>query len=52
MLSPQNLQEVTPNILKQILCLFNTKFSTFINVHKVAMKKVDPNVLFVDIILK
>ena len=38
MLSPRNLQEVTPIILKQILCLFHTKFSTFINVHKVAMK--------------
>ena len=32
------LQEVIPNILKQSLYLFHTHMSTFIHVHKVAMK--------------
>ena len=36
--STWNFQEVNPNILKQILCLFHTKFSTFIHVDKIAMK--------------
>ena len=38
LLSPWNLQKLTPNILKHILCHFHTHFSTFIREHKVGMK--------------
>ena len=38
-LSPWNLQGVSPRILKPIVCPFRAKFSTSIQVHKVAMKR-------------
>ena len=38
LLSPGKLQEVIPNILKYFVCIFHTKLSTSMHVHKVAKK--------------
>ena len=45
-LSPWHLPEVTPNILKHMLCHFKTKLSTFIHVHKVAMLIFELNITY------